>query len=98
MKEYVASVTRRGQVTIPAEIQRLLRLTVPGKVIFAVENHEVRLLAPAFTLESAFGAVGLQRRPEDLESLADEAKQEKAAETVRMLQQREQSPAGATHQ
>ena len=47
----------------------------------------MRLAAPAFTLESAYGSVKPSRRPEDFEELIRIAKDEKAEDTVRKLRE-----------
>ncbi|MBI3942411.1 MAG: AbrB/MazE/SpoVT family DNA-binding domain-containing protein [Chloroflexi bacterium] len=44
MKELFAIVNSKGQVTIPVEIRRLLRLKPHDKVVFVVEGDQVRLL------------------------------------------------------
>lgn len=44
MSQYVSSVTRKGQVTIPVEIRRLLRVSARDKVAFLVEADEVRIV------------------------------------------------------
>jgi antitoxin PrlF len=43
MKEYTSVVTRKGQVTIPAEIRRALSLQEGDKVAFEVEDDRVRI-------------------------------------------------------
>lgn len=43
MKELLSTVTSKGQVTIPAEIRRMLRVSPHDKVAFVVEKDQVRL-------------------------------------------------------
>jgi AbrB family looped-hinge helix DNA binding protein len=57
MKELIATVTKRGQVTIPVEVQRALDLHPGDKVRFVISDHQVQLAPATFTLESAFGSV-----------------------------------------
>jgi AbrB family looped-hinge helix DNA binding protein len=47
--EIWASVTERGQVTIPAEVRKKLGLSKRGKVIFRVEDGLVVLKKPRFS-------------------------------------------------
>jgi len=77
MKEIVTSLTQRGQVTVPAEVRRLLGLKSRDKVAFAIDDDQVRLMPVAFTLESAFGSVTPQNRPEDFKALSRVAREER---------------------
>lgn len=79
MKEITATVTQRSQVTLPAEVRRLLGIKARDKVIFAIEDDQVRLLPATFTLESAAGSVQPLGRTAPDEELIREAKEEKAA-------------------
>ena len=83
MKEIVTSLTQRGQVTVPAEVRRLLGLKPRDKVAFAVDNEEVRLVPVTFTLESAFGSVTPRNRPEDFKALSRVAREERAKSKTR---------------
>ena len=47
--EIWASVTERGQVTIPAEVRRALGISKRGKVIFRVQDGTVVLKKPRFS-------------------------------------------------
>jgi len=72
---HIRTVTAKGQVTIPAEIRRLLGVGPHGRVAFIVEEGRVTL-APGsgpMTLEDTFGAVRPRRRPEDFQALRDRA-------------------------
>lgn len=42
MREILASVTSKGQVTIPAEVRKLLHVSANDKVAFIVEDDKVR--------------------------------------------------------
>lgn len=86
MREITATTTQRNQVTIPAEVRRLLRLNPRDKVTFAIDDSgKVHLEAASFTLESAFGSVTPSQRPEDFEAISRIAKDEKAEKTAREL-------------
>ena len=86
MREIIASTTQRNQVTIPAEVRRLLGLKPRDKVAFTVDDGGmVRLTAARFTLESAFGSVQPSAHPEDFDALTRDAKDAKAERTLREL-------------
>ena len=87
MKEIVATLTQRGQVTVPAEVRRLLRVEPRGKLAFAIDGDQVRLLPARFTLESAFRSVTPRQRPEDFDRMIDQGMEENAAEVVRESRQ-----------
>ena len=88
MREIVTTVTQRGQVTIPAEVRRLLGIGARDKVAFKIEDREVRLVPARFTLEQAFGSVKPKSRPEDFQRIEREAKEEHAAKVVRKMRGR----------
>jgi AbrB family looped-hinge helix DNA binding protein len=85
MKEIVATVTQRGQVTIPAEVRRLLGAKPYGKVAFQINGEQVRLVPVAFTLESAFGSVPPLASGLTPDEALDRAKVERAERSVRKL-------------
>lgn len=58
MKTLVSTVTSKGQATIPAEVRRLLKLSVGDRIAFRVEDGRVEL-ARARPLDIEFAeAVG----------------------------------------
>ncbi len=86
MKEITASITQRGQVTIPAEVRRLLGIKPRGKVTFRIEADQVRLVPPAFTLETAYGSVTPLEKPEDFEKISRAVKEERARRVIGRMQ------------
>lgn len=82
MREYVTTITQRGQVTIPAEVRRLLGANPRDKIAFQVEGNMVRLVPVEFTLEQVFGSVMPLQRPEDFNERSRAAKDEKVERTV----------------
>ena len=65
-------VTRKGQITVPAEIRKALHLKEGDKVAVSVpETGECRAtLRPVRTVaEMTFGSVAPRRRPEDFAEL-----------------------------
>ncbi|MBI2941108.1 MAG: AbrB/MazE/SpoVT family DNA-binding domain-containing protein [Chloroflexi bacterium] len=88
MKEILTTVTQRGQVTLPAEVRRLLGIKPRDKVAFTIEEGRVGLRPAAFTLRTAFGSVTPQHHPEDFEAIAQQAK---AEHVERVLKEMERS-------
>jgi AbrB family looped-hinge helix DNA binding protein len=79
-REYTMTLTRKGQVTIPVEIRRLLGVEPYKQVTFQVEEGEVRLRPAQATLEAAYGAVKPLSQPEDFEKLTEIAQEDHALE------------------
>ncbi len=78
MKDIVSTITRKGQVTVPAEVRRHLGIGTPDKVVFVIEGEDVRLKPVAFTLDTVFGSI--PARPgtsADFEQEIEEAKVER---------------------
>ena len=78
MKEIVTTITRGGQVTLPAEVRRILGVSPLDKVAFTIEDKEIRLVPVSYTLESLAGSVKPPTTTEDLESAIDEAKEHRS--------------------
>lgn len=57
MKEYVTVVTRKGQVTIPAEIREALGLTEGDAVAWVIEKGQVRLSRSESIVSRTAGAL-----------------------------------------
>ena len=87
MKQIVASVTQRGQVTIPAEVRRALNLKPRDKVVFEIEGEWVRLAPVSFTLETAYGSVKPLNKPEDFKEISRRAREEHVEQVIRKLRQ-----------
>ncbi len=82
MKQIITSVTTGGQVTLPAEVRRVLGVRPRDKVAFAIEDHEVRLVPVRFTLETAAGSVKPATTTGDLDHRIDAANEEMASQTA----------------
>ncbi len=80
--EYIRTVTTKGQVTIPAEVRRLLEVKPGDQVVFRVRQGSVELRPVSVTLEDAFGAVTPRSRPEDFASLRQIAIEEHVRKVV----------------
>jgi AbrB family looped-hinge helix DNA binding protein len=83
MKEMRAVITRKGQVTVPAEIRRQLGLKRGDRVAFVLDEGEVRLTRTGSVVERTAGAFRT-RRPaltaEELREAAERAMAEEADE------------------
>jgi AbrB family looped-hinge helix DNA binding protein len=88
MKEIVTTMTQRGQVTVPAEVRRMLGLKPREKVAFAIDDGEVRLRPARYTLDTVYGSVPpLRKRLSDKE-ISRIAREEHARETAATLRKR----------
>ncbi|CAN5803655.1 hypothetical protein BH24CHL4_BH24CHL4_26820 [soil metagenome] len=77
---FYATMTSKGQVTVPVEIRRMLDLKTHDKLAFAVENGMVRIKRVNLSLVDVFGLI---RTPDgivtgDFEDLIDEAVREES--------------------
>ena len=75
-REIMTTITQRGQVTIPSEVQKLLGIKPRGKVAFEIDRDQVRLVKPRYTLESVAGSIE-PTKTEDIEQIIQEAKEER---------------------
>ena len=87
-----STVTRKGQVTIPLQVRRLLGLKPNSRVVFSVEGDKVYLAAEAETLESIYGAVRTEGdtievlcQPEDLQRLRDQAIEDQVTQVLKEM-------------
>ena len=69
MKEILTTITKKGQVTIPVEIRRLLGFKAKDKVAFRIDGDIVRLAPAKYNLETVYGVVKPLKRPEDFKKL-----------------------------
>ncbi len=83
MRELLSSVSPKGQVTIPSEIRRLLKIKPKDKVSFRVEGDEVRIMASRSKVDAIYRSVpALKHRLSDRE-LTDIAWEEHAFEVAK---------------
>ena len=88
MKTVQATVTSKGQVTIPIEIRRHLGIGPADKVVFVLNgNGKVELRPVEYTLASVRGIVPALKGREtgDFDDLIFEAMEDMADEEVRKL-------------
>ncbi len=90
MNSIVASVTRRGQVTIPAQLLRRLKLSAPGKVRFVIEDDDSVRIEPFTSMAEKYsGSIPALNPPttsefeDEIEDAIDEALAEKYGSATR---------------
>jgi antitoxin PrlF len=77
MNEKLTVVTRKGQVTIPADIRRALGIKEGDKIAFVVEDNQVKLTKKGSVVEQT---AGLMRN--DLPKLTPQEEHEAAAQGI----------------
>jgi antitoxin PrlF len=82
MKEVRTVITRKGQVTVPAEIRRELGLKQGDKVAFIIDDGEVRLVPGGSVVERTAGAFRSHKPPLSAEELRETAERAIAEEAV----------------
>lgn len=85
MREFVSTISSKGQVTIPADIRRKLGVNAADKIAFVVtEDERVEVRPVRFTLESVLGSIeALPNESLDLEREIEEATEEEIARKMR---------------
>jgi AbrB family looped-hinge helix DNA binding protein len=85
VRSFTSSVSPKGQVTIPAEVRKRLRIGPRDRVTFEVEGDVVRLMPGAFTLETARASIPPLPQHWDDTDLEQRLKDERAAELIREM-------------
>jgi len=87
MSQYRTTITKGGQVTLPAKIRRKLGLKLGDQVVvFREEGDAVFVEPPAFTLQTAFASVPPLKKPvsdKEMTRTAWEDRAERVAENMR---------------
>lgn len=86
MSEQLSVMTRKGQITIPAEIRRRMGLQTGDKVavILSPDEEKEAVLRPASSVaQRTFGAVAPRQRPEDFKALRQAFMEEQAEEVMK---------------
>lgn len=74
--EYVTTVTQKGQVTIPGQIRKALKIMSKDRVAWALVDGEVRLRPIPSWVVSSYGSVKPLARPEDFRRIRREVEKE----------------------
>jgi antitoxin PrlF len=77
MTEQLTVVTRKGQVTIPADIRRALGIKEGDKVAFVLEDKQVKLTRKGSVVEQTAGAL-----KSDIPALTPQEEREAAAQGI----------------
>jgi antitoxin PrlF len=77
MNEQLTVVTRKGQVTIPADIRRALGIKEGDKVAFVLENKQVKLTRKGSVVQQTAGAL-----KSDQPALTPQAEHEAAEQAI----------------
>ena len=81
MDEMVATVTTKGQVTIPVSLRRRLHLEPSDKVAFILDGDEIKIRPVERSLLTGYRSVKPRQHPEDFDAIRRET-QEWVAEQV----------------
>jgi AbrB family looped-hinge helix DNA binding protein len=73
VSDNVSIVTRKGQVTIPAEVRRSLGLKRGDRVAFVIEDSAVRIIPRGSVAQRTAGMFRTGKRPLTAEQLRKEA-------------------------
>lgn len=82
MNERFSVVTRKGQITIPAEFRRALGLHEGDRVALVIDQHEVRLLRSGSVVERTAGVFKSHKPALSAKQLREAAEQAFADEAV----------------
>ncbi len=82
MKHIISTITSKGQVTIPAEVRKHLRISRGDKLSFVIEDGGVvRIESPRYhDVASLRGAAGSLEKPISWEEMIHIAREDRAQE------------------
>jgi AbrB family looped-hinge helix DNA binding protein len=86
MTELISVVTRKGQITVPAEIRRALGLKEGDKVALSLNERgqkQATLRPVRSVADLTFGSISPRRKPEDFRALRAEFEEELAENAER---------------
>ena len=75
MREFVSTITTKGQATIPVEVRRLLGVAPHDKIAFLIEDGKVRLVRSTSVVHRTAGAFKSEAPPMTAEELREAAEQ-----------------------
>lgn len=74
MREHLTTVTRKGQITVPAEIRKALDLQIGDKVAVSLDENgslHAELRPIRSVADMTFGSIQARSRPEEGEDLRE---------------------------
>jgi len=86
MRELLTVVTRKGQITVPAEIRRALGLHEGDKVAVVLDNDQVRLRRAGSVVARTAGILKGTEAPLTAEELRNAAQDAIAEDVVKRLE------------
>lgn len=85
-REFIATVTTKGQVTIPSAVRDQLGISPQDKIIFRVgEGSRVEIERLPMSLEEAYGSVAPLTAYQDLKDVQAAAREERAEQWIKRL-------------
>ena len=88
MQEHVRTITTKGQVSIPAEVRRILGVKPHDKLVFRItEDNRVELQPTTMSLEDTFASVPPLTEPLDDKQMRDLAIEEHVQHVIDTLNQ-----------
>ena len=85
MRELLTVVTRKGQITVPAEIRRALGLKEGDKVALVMEDNQVRLAVSGSVVERTAGMLKSQQPAQTAKEMREVAEQAIAKEAIERM-------------
>lgn len=86
MKELVTTLTSKGQLTVPAEVRRMLGLKQGDKVVFQLEGQEVKLAPAGSRLEAGYQSIPALNEPKtwrEIEAIVADERAEAYRRSIR---------------
>ena len=85
MKQILSTISSKGQITLPAEVRRHLRVSTNDKVAFVIEPEGgVRLEVPRYgSIAALRGAAGSLRQPLSWQEMLDIARKDREVRKLR---------------
>ncbi len=77
-KEFTGRVSPKGQITIPIEIRRALKIKPKDQVLFHLEGRKVKITPSGSRLDASFRAVPSLKKPLSLAEMSRVASEEHA--------------------
>lgn len=85
MRELYTVITRKGQITLPAEVRRELDLKQGDRIAVSIDANEVRLRASSSVVERTAGAFKSDQPPLSAEALRVRAEDAWAEDAIERL-------------
>ena len=83
MKEFLSSVSAKGQITLPAEVRSRLGLKPKDKVAFFIEEEGVLVKPAGADVKAGFQSIPALKPARTLEEMTEIAAEEHAREAAR---------------